>query len=92
MTEASLQYAVSLAKPSKLEEAYEAAWKAHLGPHAPWKQYVDQAEERIASKVHKELETFSQQTGQFITRTNAEFLQKHQGPPESVKPSPVTSM
>ena len=68
--EASLQYAVSLAKPEKLEDAYEAAWLAHLEPPAPWKQYVDQAEERIASKVHRELETFSQQAGQFITKTN----------------------
>ena len=33
--EITLQHAVQLARPATLMEAYEAAWKAHLGPAPP---------------------------------------------------------
>ena len=33
--EITLQHAVQLARPATLTEAYEAAWKAHLGPARP---------------------------------------------------------
>ena len=39
--EITLQHAVQLEKPATLMEAYEAAWKAHLGPAPPWKAYIE---------------------------------------------------
>ena len=35
--EITLQHAVQLARPATLMEAYEEAWKAHIGPAPPWK-------------------------------------------------------
>ena len=36
--EITLQHAVQLARQATMMEAYEAAWKAHLGPAPPWKR------------------------------------------------------
>ena len=38
--EITLQHAVQLARPATLMEAYESAWKTHLGPALPWKAYI----------------------------------------------------
>ena len=38
--EITLQHAVQLARPATLMEAYESAWKAHLGQAYPWKAYI----------------------------------------------------
>ena len=39
--EITLQHAVQLARPATMIEAYEAAWKVHLGPAPPWKAYIE---------------------------------------------------
>ena len=70
--EITLQHAVQLARPATLMEAYEAARKAHLGPAPPWKAYIEKTRhedmERLKTAMHAELEAFSHQAGNFITR------------------------
>ena len=39
--EITLQHAVQLSRPATMMEAYEAAWKAHLGPAPPWNAYIE---------------------------------------------------
>ena len=63
-------------------EAYEAAWKAHLGPAPPWKAYIEKTRhegmERLKTAMHGELEAFSHQAGNFITRSHSEFIRQQE--------------
>ena len=78
--EITLQHAVQLAKPATLMEAYESAWKAHLGPAPPLKAYIEKTRhddiEKLKTATHGELEAFSHQAGNFITRSHSEFIRQ----------------
>ena len=80
--EITLQHAVQLARPATLMEAYEAAWKAHLGPAPPWKAYIEKTRhedmERLKTAMHGELEAFSHQSGNVITRSHSEFIRQQE--------------
>ena len=66
--------------PPALMEAYESAWKAHLGPAPPWKAYIEKTRhedmERLKTAMHGGLEAFSHQAGNFITRSHSEFIRQ----------------
>ena len=78
----TLQHAVQLARPATLMEAYESAWKAHLGPAPPWKAYIEKTRhedmERLKTAMCGELEAFSHQAGNFITRSHSEFIRQQE--------------
>ena len=80
--EITLQHAVQLARPATLMAAYEAAWKAHLGPAPPWKAYIEKTRhedmERLKTAMHGEHEAFSHQAGNFITRSHSEFIRQQE--------------
>ena len=61
--EITLQHAVQRARPATLMEAYESAWKAHLGPAPPWKSYIEKTRhedmKKLKAAMHGELEAFS---------------------------------
>ena len=77
--EITLQHAVKLARPATLMEAYKASWKAHLVPAPPWKTYIEKTchedMEKLKTAMHGELEYFSPQARNFITRSHSEFIQ-----------------
>ena len=60
----------------------EAVWKAHLGPAPPWKAYIEKTRhddmERLKTAMHGELEAFSHQAGNFITRSHSEFIRQQE--------------
>ena len=80
--EITLQHAVQLARPVTLMEANKAAWKAHLGPAPPWKAYIEKTchedMEKLKTAMHGELEAFSHQAGNFITRSHAESIRQQE--------------
>ena len=80
--ENTTQHAVQLARPATLMEAYESAWKAHLGPALPWKAYIEKTRhedmERLKTAMHGELKAFSHQAGNFITRSHSEFIRQQE--------------
>ena len=80
--EITLQHAVQLARPTTLMEAYESAWKAHLGPAPPWTAYIEKTRhedmEKLKTAMHGELEEFSHQAGYFITRSHSEFIRQQE--------------
>ena len=80
--EITLQHAVLLAIPATRLETYESAWKAHLGPATPWKAYIEKEKEkdmeRFKTAMHGELEAFSHQAGNFITRSHSEFVRQQE--------------
>ena len=80
--EITLQHAVQLARPATLMEAYESAWKAHLGQAPLWKAYIEKTRhedmERLKTAMHGELEAFSHQARNFITRSHSEFIRQQE--------------
>ena len=92
--EITLQHAVQLTRPATLMEAYESACKAHLAPAPPWKAYIEKTRhedvEKLKTAMHGELEAFSHQAGNFITRSHSEFIrQQEEKYPAGVKTPPT---
>ena len=61
--EITLQHAVQLARPATLTEAYEAAWKTHLGPAPPWKAYIEKTRHEDMAKLKTALEALYTKPG-----------------------------
>ena len=65
--EITLQHAVQLTRRATLMEAYESAWKAHLGPAPTWKAYSEKTRhedmERLKTAMHGELKAFRTKPG-----------------------------
>ena len=70
--EITLQHAVQLARPATRMEAHEAAWK----PYIDKTRHEDMA--KLKTAMHGELEAFSYQAGNFITRSHSEFIRQQE--------------
>ena len=76
----TLQHVVQQPRPATLMEAYEAAWKAHLGPAPPWKVYIEKSRhddmEKLKIATHGEMEALSHQAGNFFPLSHSELIRQ----------------